>query len=66
MNNDQGVSHLLVPKGEGAPWHPLRKLFSQRNFVMNTTLYIYTLKPTIFKQNPKGFFNEFWVIVEEN
>ena len=32
---------------------PLRKPLSRKNFVMNTTLYIYTLKITIFKEKTK-------------
>ena len=51
LTRDQGISHPLVPKGGGGSMgHPLRKPLSRWNFVMNTTLYIYTPKTTIFKQ----------------
>ena len=40
-----------MPKGGGGlHGPPLRKPLSQWNFVMNATLYIYTLKSTLLKQ----------------
>ena len=46
--NDQGIFHPLVPKGR-LHGTPLRKPLFPVNFVMNNTLYIHTLKTTIFK-----------------
>ena len=44
--SDQDISHPLVPKGGSMGPH----LNFPAEFVMNATLYIHTLKITIFKQ----------------
>ena len=49
--------HPLVPKGTPPQKKILKKTIFQRMFVINVTLYIYTLKRTIFKQKyPKNDF----------
>ena len=48
--SDQAFPSLLVPRG--APRDPKKTIF-RWNFVMNTTLCIYTQKSTTFKKKKK-------------